>query len=123
MAAVADDLMRMQRQAALRVQQMQDHSRRVFEAHQGRPPTPIGEMPWREELRSPGLYTREEESPCPSPPSTPTREPCPEPPHPPIAPSPGGWDTEQWLLLGLAALLWRCGCHTELLLAVLYLAM
>ena len=31
---MADDLMTMQRQAARRVQQMQEHSRRVFEAHQ-----------------------------------------------------------------------------------------
>ena len=112
---MADDLMRMQRQAALRVQQMQDHSRRVFEAHQGRPPTPIGEPPWREELQSPGLYT-------------PTERPCPPPPKPappavpPPAANPDG-DAEQWLLLGLAALLWRCGCRTELLLAVLYLAL
>jgi hypothetical protein len=110
---VADDLMRMQRQAALRVQQMQDHSRRVFEAHQGHPPTPLGE-PWREQLHSPGLYTHHEE-PCPPPMPT-------EPP--PSAPTHAeGWDTEQWLLLGLAALLWRCGCRTELLLAVLYLAL
>ena len=34
---MADDLMVMQRQAARRVQQMQEHSRRVFEAHQGEP--------------------------------------------------------------------------------------
>ena len=32
---MADDLMVMQRQAARRVQQMQEHTRRVFEAHQG----------------------------------------------------------------------------------------
>ncbi|MBQ6848564.1 MAG: hypothetical protein IJN76_00740 [Clostridia bacterium] len=110
---MADDLMRMQRQAALRVQQMQAHSRRVFEAHQGRPPTPLGE-PWREALQSPGLYTRKEEPLPPPPPPDP-------PPRPPQVPD--GEDTEQWLLLGLAALLWRCGCRTELLLAVLYLAM
>ena len=35
---MADDLMVMQRQAARRVQQMQEHSRRVFEAHQGEMP-------------------------------------------------------------------------------------
>ena len=105
--------MRMQRQAALRVQQMQDHSRRVFEAHQGRPPTPLSE-PWQDELQSPGLYARQEESLRPPPPP----KPCPSA-EPPAA----EWDAEQWLLLGLAALLWRCGCRTELLLAVLYLAM
>ena len=37
---MADDLMVMQRQAARRVQQMQEHSRRVFEAHQEPPPPP-----------------------------------------------------------------------------------
>lgn len=114
---MADDLMRMQRQAALRVQQMQDHSRRVFEAHQGHPPTPLGE-PWREELQSPGLYARHEEAVPPPKPKEPD-PPCPCPP-PQAA---DGWDAEQWLLLGLAALLWRCGCRTELLLAVLYLAL
>lgn len=31
---MADDILQMQRQAAHRVQQMQQHSRRVFEAHQ-----------------------------------------------------------------------------------------
>lgn len=113
---MADDLMRMQRQAALRVQQMQDHSRRVFEAHQGRPPTPLGE-PWREELISPGLYARKEEPPCPPPSEPDPPALCPPPKEP------DGWDAEQWLLLGLAALLWRCGCRTELLLAVLYLAL
>ena len=108
---MADDLMRMQRQAALRVQQMQDHSRRVFEAHQGRPPTPLGDDPWRENLQSPGLYARKE------------MEVCPPPPAPPPVKQTEDWDGEQWLLLGLAALLWRCGCRTELLLAVLYLAL
>lgn len=50
---MADDLMQMQRQAAHRVRQMQEHSRRVFEAHQ-EPPTPTpasapyndGELGW-----------------------------------------------------------------------------
>ena len=111
---MADDLMRMQRQAALRVQQMQDHSRRVFEAHQGRPPTPIGDPPWQASLHSPGLYAPKPETPCPA---------TPPPPSVPAPPAVAGWDAEQWLLLGLAALLWRCGCRTELLLAVLYLAL
>ena len=80
---MADNLIGMQRQAARRVQQMQEHSRRVFEAHQA--------------------------------------EVCAEPP------SEGGGlprlETEQWLLLGLALLLLRCGGRTELVLALLYLAM
>ena len=37
---MADDLMQMQRQAAHRVRQMQEHSRRVFEAHREPPPEP-----------------------------------------------------------------------------------
>lgn len=36
---MADDLMVLQRQAARRVQQMQEHSRKVFEAHHGAPLT------------------------------------------------------------------------------------
>lgn len=117
---MADDLMRMQRQAALRVQQMQDHSRRVFEAHQGHPPTPIGEPPWQASLHSPGLYAPKPETPCPAMPPT-APNPC---PPPAVTERPAaGWDTEGWLLVGLAALLWRCGCRTELLLAVLYLAL
>ena len=92
---MADDLMQLQRQAARRVQQMQEHSRRVFEAHQGK-------------LQSPGLYGH---------PSVP-------PPHnaesglalPRL-------EAEQWLLLGLALLLMRCGGRMELTLALLYLAL
>ena len=86
---MADDLMLLQRQAARRVQQMQEHSRRVFEAHQGEaaePPAPL------------------------------TAESCPRKPSLPHL------ETEQWLLLGLALLLWRSG-HTELVLALLYLAL
>ena len=91
---MADDLMSLQRQAARRVQQMQEHSRRVFEAHQGG-------------LSSPGLYHR---------PSAPPRREKPDaaPPHP---------EAEQWLLLGLALLLMRCGGRMELTLALLYLAL
>ena len=39
---MADDILQMQRQAARRVQQMQQHSRQVFEAHQQaeHPPAP-----------------------------------------------------------------------------------
>lgn len=112
---MADDLIRLQRQAAHRVRQMQEHSRRVFEAHQGRPPQPLTEPNWSEELCSPGLYQR---------PPTP-----PEPPKPP--PSTAATPTlplphleeDQWLLLGLAFLLFRNGCPPELTLALLYLAL
>ena len=82
---MGDDLMVLQRQAARRVQQMQEHSRRVFEAHQAAPTPP-----------------------------------------PPPPPSPAGslhLEAEQWLLLGLALLLMRCGGKTELTLALLYLAL
>lgn len=82
---MADDLMQMQRQAARRVQEMQEHSRRVFEAH------------------------RAEETGVPCAPHPPTAQPV--------------LQGEQWLLLGLALLLMRCGGKTELVLALLYLAL
>ncbi len=81
---MADNLMQLQRQAARRVQQMQEHSRRVFEAHQG---APLCEAEPPSSLSLPHL------------------------------------ETEQWLLLGLALLLMRCGGRTELTLALLYLAL
>ena len=84
---MGDDLMQLQRQAAHRVRQMQEHSRRVFEAHQEREPEPV----------------------CPPPPPTPR----------PTA----RLEEDQWLLLGLAFLLFRNGCRPELTLALLYLAL
>ena len=77
---MADNLIGLQRQAARRVREMQEHSRRVFEAHQ-------------------------------------------EPPREPALPSLPRLEAEQWLLLGLALLLMRCGGRTELVLALLYLAL
>lgn len=114
--------MQMQRQAARRVQQMQEHSRRVFEEHQGRTAESLeaARTPgwWQQEsLRSPGLYAhkeRQEERPAPPPP--------PQTPPAVALPLPS-LDKEQWMLLGLALLLFRSGCRTELLLALLYLAM
>lgn len=88
---MADDLMTMQRQAARRVQQMQEHSRQVFEAHQDGTPT----------------------DPCRHP-APPRRGHSDALPH---------LETEQWLLLGLALLLMRCGGRMELTLALLYLAL
>ena len=93
---MADNLIGLQRQAAQRVQQMQEHSRRVFEAYQG-------------ELRSPGLYGR-----------PPVASPCKTPERRTVLPQ---LEAEQWLLLGLALLLMRCGGKTELMLALLYLAL
>lgn len=126
-------MMQMQREAARRVSRMQEHSRRVFEEHNGRPPTPP--VPPRDAqaagftqptIRSPGLYTRytppAEETPVPCPP--PAREVCEsaaltpqKPPHQSTL------DGEQWLLLGLALLLFRSGCRAELAIALLYLAL
>lgn len=83
---MADNLMQLQRQAARRVQQMQEHSRRVLQAHQ---------------------------SEC-EPPAHPGGETALAPPH---------LEAEQWLLLGLALLMMRCGGKTELVLALLYLAL
>lgn len=83
---MADNLMQLQRQAARRVQQMQEHSRRVLAAHQDE---------W-----DPSACAAEE-----------------------AALSPLHLEAEQWLLLGLALLLMRCGGKTELVLAVLYLAL
>ena len=80
---MADDLLVLQRQAARRVREMQEHSRRVFEAHQ-----------------EPSAIT------------------------PPLKPSTlPHLEAEQWLLLGLALLLMRCGGRMELTLALLYLAL
>ena len=115
---MADDLIRLQRQAAHRVRQMQEHSRRVFEAHQGRPPQPLTEPDWSGELCSPGLYQRPAAPPAPPP------DPV-KPPAPPLAPglSLPRLEEDQWLLLGLAFLLFKSGCQPELTLALLYLAL
>ncbi len=125
--------MQMQREAARRVSRMQEHSRRVFEEHNGRAPSPP--VPPRNAqaagftqptMRSPGLYTRgvpmTDAAPavCPSP----TRDVCePTPIAQPKPDSIASFDGEQWLLLGLALLLFRSGCRPELALALLYLAM
>ncbi len=104
---------------------MQEHSRRVFEEYQGRAPAPP--VPPREAqaagftqptLRPPGLYTRF------SPPADNTPA-CQKDEAPPLAPHkpPASFDGEQWLLLGLALLLFRSGCRPELAIALLYLAL
>ncbi len=114
---MADDLILQQRRAANRVQQMQDHARQVFEAHQGHPPTPLGPDPMTEVLRSPGLYGH--------PPTPVPDKPIPHHPHRPVGkPAPSlRLEEDQWLLFLLALLLFRCGCRTELLLALVYLAL
>lgn len=44
-------------------------------------------------------------------------------PEPPAVRPPAKNDTEQWMLLGLALLLFRSGCRPELAAALLYLAL
>ena len=66
---------------------------------------------------APSLYERPPTPPHGNRPTDPSR------PPPPPASSPSGLDGEQWLLLGLALLLFRSGCRAELVVALLYLAM
>lgn len=75
--------MQLQRQAAQRVQRMQERSRQVLAAYH----TEGGCEPTQRGASTPHL------------------------------------EAEQWLLLGLALLLMRCGGRTELTLALLYLAL
>ena len=116
-----NDLMQQQQQAARRVEQMQRYARRVFEEREGRPAAVS--PPHAVAAPAPRLYNRPPKPSRPQPPEPPS----PEPPH--EAPKEGllslfaGGDTEQWMLLGLALLLFRSGCKVELLLAVLYLAL
>lgn len=100
-----DDTYRMQQEAARRVNQMQEHSRRVVETYRERAAQST-------DRTAPRLYNR------PTPPSPPLQ--------PPTVPSGGGLgslDGEQILLLGLAVLLFRSGCRMELLAALLYIAL
>lgn len=123
--------MQMQREAARRVSRMQEHSRRVFEEYHGR--SPSSPVPPRDAqaagftqptIRSPGLYSRY--TPTPDNPSVacpPPSEPCGDAAITPPKSAQTTFDGEQWLLLGLALLLFRSGCRPELALALLYLAM
>lgn len=130
---MSQDIMQMQREAARRVSRMQEHSRRVFEEHHGRAPSPP--VPPRDAqaagftqptMRSPGLYARY------TPPTDTAPAVCPQTAddageQTPLAPQKPAhsatFDSEQWLLLGLALLLFRSGCRPELAIALLYLAM
>ncbi len=127
------DITQMQREAARRVSRMQEHSRRVFEEHNGRSPAPP--VPPRNAqaagftqptMRSPGLYARytppadNPPADCPPPVSEPGEQAAIAPSKPPQQST---LDGEQWLLLGLALLLFRSGCRPELAIALLYLAM
>ncbi len=114
--------MRMQREAQRRVSRMQEHSRRVFEEHGGGfpPPPPRGTQAagfTQPVYRPTGLYAR------PAPPCEPT-PPAPCADTPVLAKKTGfSLDGEQWLLLGLALLLFRSGCRPELAMALVYLAL
>lgn len=130
---MAEDILQMQREAARRVSRMQEHSRRVFEEHNGRAATPP--VPPRNAqaagftqptMRSPGLYARPmpsaDTAPVDCPP--PVSEPCAGTAIAPSKPTDSSlFDGEQWLLLGLALLLFRSGCRPELAIALLYLAL
>ena len=128
---MAEDIVQMQRQAAQRVGRMREHSRRIAEEHGGQFPAP--NVPPRSAqaagyhqpaLRSPGLYARY----TPPAPTTVAETVCePREQLKPSCEKPAksalSFDGEQWLLLGLALLLFRSGCRPELAIALLYLAL
>ncbi len=97
----------MQQEAARRVRQMQEHSRRVFEQHERRTPESLAAA------RPPERHPPAGSPPAPCPPAGPSAD----------LPAKTLEDMEQWLLLGLALLLFRNGCRPELIVALLYLAM
>lgn len=116
---MVEDIQQLQRQAAQRVSRMQEHSKQVFNEYNHRecaaPPRGAQAAGFMQPcLRSPGIYSRHA-----TPPPQVDQPPCPPPP-PESAPS---FDGEQWLLLGLALLLFRSGCRPELAIALLYLAL
>lgn len=123
-----DDVMRMQQEAARRVQRTQEQNRRVWESHQGRTTASMeaARTPgWPGEntpLRSPGLYGRGSSPAAPAAGAVSAQQ----SEHASLDAMSSGKlpeDPEQWLLLGLALLLFRSGCRPELTLALLYLAM
>ncbi len=113
---MTNDMMQMQREAARRVNRMQEHSRRVFEEHRGDFGSPVrGSQAagfTQPVIRSSGLYAQ------PAPAAT-----APNENKPAKAPATSSLDGEQWLLLGLALLLFRCGCNPALAIALVYLAL
>ena len=135
---MAEDLRYMQREAARRVRQTREHNRQVFEQYSGHPAA--GPSGGNSGLTPPPLYGSARPTPplyADTPrPAPPLYERPPMPAHPPTPPPgnrpadssrpptpPSGLDGEQWLLLGLALLLFRSGCRAELVVALLYLAM
>lgn len=118
---MAEDLMQMQRQAAQRVSRMQQHAQRVFEEYHN--PDGVVDTPprgtqaagfTRSNIRSSGFSTH---APIPAP------MPCKPHATPHHRDTKLVLDGDQWLLLGLALLLFRSGCRTELAIALLYLAL
>ncbi len=113
---MAEDMMQMQREAARRVNRMQEHSRRVFEEHRGSfsaPSRGTQAAGFTQPIMHPsGLYAQ------PAPVTT-----VPRKTEPPKASATPSLDGEQWLLLGLALLLFRSGCNPALAIALVYLAL
>lgn len=116
-----EDLMQMQRQAAQRVNRMHQHAQRVFEEHHKCdgtfPPPPRGTQAagfTQPTIRPSGIAPHHPVS-VPTPCETQGKSHTPD--------TGNSLDGEQWLLLGLALLLFRSGCRAELAIALLYLAL
>ena len=124
-----EDIMQMQQEAARRVRRMQEHSRRVFEQHRdgfappSHPAAPPLYVP-APTADAGAVFDRAAAMPRPAPPAVLPERPADTlraaPTPAPAAPAP---DAEQWLLIGLAILLFRSGSRPELIAALLYLAM
>ena len=106
---MADDIVQLQRQAAQRVQRMQEHSRRVFEEYQGRTPESL------EAARIANRAFSDHQAPVACDQDHPSNHPV---PANTCTHTPANQQTrlfsleiEQWLLLGLALLLYRNGCR------------
>ncbi len=116
MVRLADNVMQLQREAAQRVSRMHEQSRRIIEQQHTRTDSPIRHRQSTEFtqpiMHPSGLYARPS-----TPPVMPTE--CDEL-KALTSPSLSG---EQWLLLGLALLLFRCDCSPVLALALVYLAL
>lgn len=123
-----NDIVHMQRQAARRVQQMQEHSRQVMEQYEDMPSiSSPGQRRWPGDtpvrLASPGLYSRALKPTEPAPEESSTEYTALDETTVDGVELFRQLDDEQWFLLGLTLLLFRSGCRPELTLALLYLAM
>ncbi len=98
------DVMQLQQQAAARVRDMEERTRRLVEEH------PVGV--YQGVTVAPFLDRCDREKPTPPPCDTPA-----------LPPLPTGDDRERYLLLLIAAVLSQNGAPLELLLALLYIAL